>query len=119
MPLTIRSASGLHRFTVEVAATIEQQSRGLMFRRSLAANHGMIFPFDPPQEVGFWMKNTVIPLDILFIRADGSVARITHAKALDLTPLPSGEPVAAILEIRAGRAAELGIREGDIVSWQG
>ena len=78
----------------------------------------MIFPFDPPQEAGFWMRNTVIPLDILFIRADGSIARITHAKALDLTPLPSGEPVAAVLEIRAGRAAELGIREGDVASWE-
>ena len=78
----------------------------------------MIFPFDPPQEAGFWMRNTVIPLDILFIRADGSIARITHAKALDLTPLPSGEPVAAVLEIRAGRAAELDIREGDIASWE-
>ena len=89
-----------------------------MFRRSLADDHGMIFPFDPPQEAGFWMRNTVIPLDILFIRADGSIARITHAKALDLTPLPSGEPVAAVLEIRAGRAAELGIREGDVASWE-
>ena len=118
MPLTIRSSTGVHRFTAEVAATAEEQRRGLMFRRSLAGDHGMIFPFDPPREVGFWMKNTVIPLDIIYIRADRTIARITHAKALDLTPLPSGEPVAAILEIRSGRAAELGIREGDVVSWQ-
>ena len=90
-----------------------------MFRRELAGNHGMIFPYDPPQEVGFWMKNTVIPLDLIFIRADGTIARITQAKALDLSPLPSGEPVSAVLEIRSGRAAELGIREGDVVSWQG
>ena len=90
-----------------------------MFRRALAGNHGMIFPYDPPQEVGFWMKNTVIPLDLIFIRADGTIARITQAKALDLSHLPSGEPVSAVLEIRSGRAAELGIREGDVVSWQG
>ena len=89
-----------------------------MFRRSLTANHGMIFPYDPPQVVAFWMKNTLIPLDIVFIRADGTIARITRAKSQDLTPLPSGEPIAAVLEIRGGRAAELGIRQDDVVAWK-
>jgi uncharacterized membrane protein (UPF0127 family) len=118
MPLTIRSKSGTHRFSVEVAATPEQQERGLMFRRSLAGDRGMIFPYEPAQEVAFWMKNTLIPLDILFIRSDGTIVRITKAEAMDLTPLPSGEPIAAVLEIRGGRAAELGIKEGDIASWK-
>ena len=68
-----------------------------MFRRTLAGNRGMIFPYDPPQDVAFWMKNTLIPLDIVFIRADGTIARITKAKARDLTPLPGGEPIAAVL----------------------
>jgi uncharacterized membrane protein (UPF0127 family) len=117
VPLTIRTKSATHHFTVEVAATPEQQEIGLMFRRSVAADHGMIFPYNPPQNVSFWMKNTLIPLDIIFIRTDGTIVRVTHAKALDLTPLPSLEPVAAVLEIRAGRAAELGIKEGDIASW--
>jgi uncharacterized membrane protein (UPF0127 family) len=117
VPLTIRTKSATHQFTVEVAATPEQQEIGLMFRRSVAADHGMIFPYNPPQNVSFWMKNTLIPLDIIFIRTDGTIVRVTHAKALDLTPLPSLEPVAAVLEIRAGRAAELGIKEGDIASW--
>jgi hypothetical protein len=117
VPLTIRSATGSHLFTVEVAATPEQQEHGLMFYRSLGADQGMIFPYDPPQDVSFWMRNTLIPLDMIFIRADGTIARIAHAKALDETPVPAGEPVAAVLEIRAGRAAELGIREGDRVDW--
>jgi uncharacterized membrane protein (UPF0127 family) len=117
VPLTIRSKNGVHRFTVEVAATPEQQARGLMFRKSIAGNRGMIFPYDPPQDVSFWMRNTLIPLDIIFIRADGTIVRITKAKALDETPLPAGEPVGAVLEIRSGRAAELGIKEGDVASW--
>ena len=88
-----------------------------MFRRSLAADRGMIFPYDPPQEAAFWMKNTLIPLDMVFIRPDGTIARIATAKALDLTPVPSGEPISAVLELRGGRAAELGIRAGDRVDW--
>lgn len=116
--LTIHSASGAHKFDVDIAATPEQQETGLMFRRVLQPNEGMIFPYDPPASVAFWMKNTLIPLDIIFIRADGSVARITTAKALDLTPVPSGEPIGAVLEIRGGRAAELGVSEGDKTDWR-
>src|SRR6059058_1190640 len=74
--LTIHSASGDHRFTVEIARTPAQQERGLMFVRSLAGDRGMIFPYDPPQEVAFWMKNTLIPLDMVFIRSDRTIARI-------------------------------------------
>jgi uncharacterized membrane protein (UPF0127 family) len=117
VPLTIRSKSGVHRFTVEVAATAQQQETGLMFRRSLAGDWGMIFPYDPPQQVAFWMKNTLIPLDIVYIRADGTIARIANAEPMDLTPLPSDEPITGVLEIRGGRAAELGIKPGDLVSW--
>jgi len=117
VPLTIRSRTGEHRFTVEIAATPDQQERGLMFRKSLAPNRGMIFPYDPPQEVGFWMKNTLIPLDIVYIRANGTIAHIVNAEPMDLTPLPSGEPVVLVLEIAGGRAAQLGIKDGDKVSW--
>jgi uncharacterized membrane protein (UPF0127 family) len=117
VPLTISSKSGVHRFTVEVAATSEQQETGLMFRKSLAPDRGMIFPYDPPQDVSFWMKNTLIPLDIVFIRANGTIARIDNAQPLDLTPLPAGEPVAVVLEIAGGRAKQLGIKEGDRVTW--
>jgi len=88
-----------------------------MFVRSLTGDRGMIFPYNPAQDVAFWMKNTLIPLDMVFIRSDGTIIRITTAKPLDETPVPSGEPVAAVLEIAAGRAAELGIKTGDIAEW--
>jgi uncharacterized membrane protein (UPF0127 family) len=117
VPLTIRSTNGVHHFNVEVAATPEQQELGMMFRTSVAPDHGMIFPYEPPQEVAFWMKNTLVPLDIIYIRANGTIARIVNAEPLDLTALPSGEPVVLVLEIRGGRASELGIKEGDKVSW--
>ncbi len=74
---------------------------------------------DPPRDASFWMENTLIPLDILFIRSDGRIARIAaKTKPLSRDPVPSGEPIAAVLEIRGGRAAELGIREGDLVEWR-
>ena len=118
VPLTITSANGVHAFTVDVAATPEQQETGLMFVKRLAPDRGMIFPYDPPQEVSFWMHNTLIPLDMVFIRADGTIARIATARALDDTPVPSGEPIVAVLEIAGNRAAELGIAPGDKVEWR-
>ena len=119
MPLTIHSKNGIHRFRVDVARTLDQQEKGLMFVRSLPPDRGMIFPYDPPQNVTFWMKNTLIPLDMIFIRKNGTIARIATAKPLDLTTVPSGEPISAVLEIRGGRAAELGIHAGDKVVWRG
>ena len=104
-------------YIIDGGGTPEQQQHGLMFYRSLGADEGMIFPYEPPQSVSFWMHNTLIPLDMVFIREDGTIARIATAKPLDDTPVPAGEPVAAVLEIRGGRAAELGIREGDKADW--
>jgi uncharacterized membrane protein (UPF0127 family) len=119
VPLTIQSRGGTHRFTVEIARTPEQQAQGLMHRQSLAPDRGMLFPYDPPQDASFWMKNTLIPLDIIFIRADGRIARIAaNTTPHSLEPVPSGEPVATVLEIRGGLAAELGIAVGDQVSWR-
>lgn len=117
VPLTITSAAGIHRFTVEVARTPDQQQHGMMFRTSIAPDRGMLFPYDQPRDVAFWMKNTLIPLDLLFIRADGTIARISTAVPHSEELVPSGEPVAAVLEIAGGRAAELGISEGDKVTW--
>ena len=90
-----------------------------MFRQSLAPNHGMLFPFDPPKMAGFWMKNTLIPLDMIFIKADGTIANIAeNTVPLSLDPVVSADEVAAVLEITGGRSAELGISAGDRVEWQ-
>ena len=116
--LAIQSGARTHQFTVEVARTAEEQSRGLMHRQSLAPDRGMIFPYEPPQQVGFWMKNTLIPLDMIFIRQDGSIANIAeNTVPLSLEMVPSAEPVVAVLEIAGGRSAELGIKPGDRVRW--
>jgi uncharacterized membrane protein (UPF0127 family) len=119
IPLTVTSANGrTHRFIVEVARTPEQQANGLMNRQSLAPDRGMIFPYDQPRPASFWMKNTLIPLDMIFVRSDGTIARIAaETVPLSLEPVPSLEPVAAVLEIAGGRAAELGIQPGDRVRW--
>lgn len=103
---------------VEVARTPEEQATGLMNRPLLDPDKGMIFPYQPAQDVAFWMKNTLIPLDMIFIRPDGTIARIEeNAVPLSLEPVPSLEPVAAVLEIDGGRSAELGIKAGDKVNW--
>ncbi len=117
VPVTITSASGTHRFIAEVARSKDEQSRGMMFRESIAPDRAMIFPYDPPEPTAFWMENTMIPLDMIFIRADGTIARIATAVPLSQELVPSGEPVAAVLEIAGGRAAQLGIKAGDKVEW--
>ncbi len=119
IPLTITSNGISHRFMVELAKTTAEQARGLMFRTELAGDRGMIFPFTETRMASFWMKNTVIPLDIIFVRSDGTIESIAaNTTPYSLDPVPSGEPVSAVLELAGGRAAELGITPGDKVEWQ-
>ena len=120
-PLTIRGVDGkTHVFTVEIARSEAEQEQGLMNRQSIDPDKGMIFPLAPMREASFWMKNTLIPLDLIFVRGDGTIARIEeNAVPLNLQPILSGEPVAAVLEIAGGRSAQLGIKAGDRVSWKG
>jgi uncharacterized membrane protein (UPF0127 family) len=112
----IRTSRGSVKFMVELAVTRAEQERGLMFRKSLAPDRGMLFPYNPPRPAAFWMKNTLIPLDIIYIGPDGRVLSIArNAVPHDETPLPSGGPVRGVLEIAGGRAAQLGILPGDRV----
>lgn len=104
---------GRARFSVEIAETAEQRARGLMFRKEMAAGAGMLFVYDRPQRVAFWMKNTLIPLDMLFIDDQGRVRHIAqNARPLDETAIPGGDAIRFVLEINGGLAERLGIPEG-------
>lgn len=115
-PLTIVGASGRHAFQVEVMRTPEQRARGLMHRQFMPADRGMLFDFKQTEPVAMWMQNTYISLDMLFIRADGTIARIAErTEPLSTRTIPSGEPVLSVLEINGGVAEKLGIKPGDKV----
>lgn len=119
LPLTIDTGESYLRFVVELADEPFEHRRGLMFREEVLPNEGMLFDFVTEQERAFWMRNTLVSLDMLFIRSDGTV----HSIAAETTPLsdaavPSYGPVSAVLELAAGRAGELGIEPGDTVRHQ-
>lgn len=119
VPLTIRSGDRTHEFRVEVARTPGEQAKGLMFRAEMGPGEGMLFPMDPPRRPSFWMKNTVIPLDIIFIGPDHRILNIAaNAVPYDERPLSAAGPAIGVLELNGGRAAELGIRPGDKVEWK-
>jgi uncharacterized membrane protein (UPF0127 family) len=113
-PLTIVTASGEHPFQVEIAKTVDERAKGLMFRRYMPADRGMLFEFEANEPVGFWMKNTYISLDMVFIAPNGAVTRIAeNAEPLSETVIPSGGPCVGVLEINAGIAAKIGLAVGD------
>jgi uncharacterized membrane protein (UPF0127 family) len=114
--LVVETAAGPRVFMVEVATNDETRQRGLMFRRNLAADAGMLFDYGTPQPIAMWMKNTLIPLDMLFIGSDLRVTRIAERTVpQSLTTIDSGGPARAVLEVNAGTAARLGIKPGDLV----
>jgi hypothetical protein len=123
--VTVETRNGPKAFNVEVARTAAEQERGLMFRTNIPADGGMLFAPYPaggaaPREASFWMKNTPTPLDIIFIRPDGTIASIAeNTIPYSEEPSRSGEPVSAVLEILGGKSAELGIAPGDKVRWAG
>lgn len=114
--LTIRSATGAHVIQTEIAATAEEKQKGLMFRTSVPPNTGMLFPYDQPQELTMWMRNTYVSLDMLFIRADGVIHRIERrTEPMSERVIASEGDVTAVLELAAGEADRLGIKPGDKV----
>ncbi len=114
--LAIVSGDRRHVFQVEVMRTPEQRARGLMHRNYMPADRGMLFDFARIEPVAMWMQNTFISLDMLFIRADGVIARIAErTEPLSTRTIPSGEPVLSVLEINGGVSASLGIKAGDRV----
>ncbi len=123
VPVTVKGAGGAHVFRAELARTAAEQARGLMYRTDLKPDDAMLFAPYPaegggPKVASFWMKNTPTALDIVFIRADGTIARIAeNTVPFSEDQVSSGEPVAAVLELVGGRAAETGVSEGDRVSW--
>ncbi len=115
--LVIETAGGAqHDFVIELALTRRQQAQGLMYRRELGPRAGMLFVYRPAQEVSMWMKNTLIPLDMLFIESDGRIAKIVERTVpLSLASIASDQPVRGVLELNAGTARRLGIQPGDRV----
>jgi uncharacterized membrane protein (UPF0127 family) len=115
-PLVIETSQGQVEFIVELAETQEARTRGMMHRESMEENEGMLFDFEVEQVTSIWMRNTMIPLDIIFIRADGTIAKIVaNAVPYSLRPMYSDYPVVSVLEIAGGRTAALGIEPGDLV----
>jgi uncharacterized membrane protein (UPF0127 family) len=119
-PLSIVSKGHAAKFMVEMAATPAQRAYGLMCRPSLAADRGMLFDFEQPtDDIAFWMRNTLIGLDIVYIAPNGTILSIArHARPLDESPIPAGGTIRAVLEIADGRADQLGLKPGDRVVHQ-
>ena len=115
-PLTIVTGSGAHTYQVEIAKTEDEHAKGLMYRRFMPADRGMLFEFDVDEPVSFWMKNTYIALDMVFIAPDGAVTHIAeNAEPLSEALVPSGGPCVGVLELNGGAAAKIGLKVGDKV----
>ncbi|TPK58894.1 DUF192 domain-containing protein [Mesorhizobium sp. B2-4-15] len=114
-PLIAVTKNGERSFSIEVADTDAEREAGLMFREDMAANHGMLFVFDETREVNFWMKNTPMPLDLIFVGQDGRIRAIKHGEPQSEAIVSPGEPVRFVLELKAGTAARDGIADGDLL----
>lgn len=114
--VTVKGDWGQAKFTVDVADDFEERAQGLMFVESMPTLQGMLFVYERPQSVSFWMKNTLIPLDMIFVSPQGEILRI-HENAIpgDRTPIPGGDGVQMVLEINGGLSRRLGIVEGDVM----
>jgi uncharacterized membrane protein (UPF0127 family) len=115
--IDIATKSGVHVFTVEIVDNDADRAKGLMYRKELPEGQGMLFDFHRDQEVSFWMQNTYIPLDMIFIRGDGRISHIAeNTEPLSTRLIPSNGPVRAVLEVIGGTSRKLGIAAGDRVA---
>lgn len=115
VPLVAETGAGEAAFKVEIADDPSERSAGLMYRNFLPDDQGMLFIFPQQQQVGFWMRNTVLPLDIIFIDAEGRIQGIREGKPLSETTVTPGVPVQFVLELKKGTATRLGIEDGDLI----
>lgn len=114
-PLVVVTDSGEKHFRIEIADDQPKRSMGLMFRKDMADDHGMLFIFEQTQPAGFWMKNTPMPLDLIFIDKHGKIRDILQGEPFSEAVIASAEPVRFVLELKAGTAAKSGIKNGDIM----
>lgn len=114
--LSVETDGGERSFSVEIADEPAERSAGLMYRQSMPDDHGMLFVMDGTGTVGFWMQNTPMPLDLLFIAEDGTVRRVMRGEPMSEALITPGEPVRFVLELKAGTAERLGIDPGDRIS---
>jgi uncharacterized membrane protein (UPF0127 family) len=118
--LVLKTDSGPHNFNIEIATTNGERALGLMYRRELPDDAGMLFLYDPPQPISMWMRNTILPLDMIFIGTDGKVHRIeSHAEPFSTDIISSDGTVQGVLEVNAGTAAKIGLKAGDVVDFPG
>lgn len=118
--IIVASRHACHRFDIYLALTDEQRRRGLMFVREMPATTGMLFVYESEQRISMWMKNTFIPLDMVFARADGSVSSVARqTEPLSLRSIVSIEPVKYVLELNAGTSRRLHIDDGSVLVWEG
>jgi uncharacterized membrane protein (UPF0127 family) len=114
-PLVVDGANGSHSFSIEIANTPREQEQGLMYRRSMADDHGMLFAFDQSAPLAFWMKNTPMPLDLVFVSSHGEVRAVRHGAPFSTDIISPNEPVRFVLELKAGMAEKAGITDGAVI----
>ncbi|RWA74873.1 DUF192 domain-containing protein [Mesorhizobium sp.] len=114
-PLVAVTNSGKYSFSIEIADTSDEREAGLMFRKDMADDHGMLFVFERPGEVNFWMKNTPMPLDLVFVGQDGRIKAIKRGEPESEAIVSPGQPVRFVLELKAGTAAKDGLKDGDLL----
>jgi uncharacterized membrane protein (UPF0127 family) len=118
VPVLVHAGGSTYRFAAEIADSADERAQGLMFREHLAANEGMLFLYPAEKPVAFWMKNTPLPLDLIFIDGSGHIVHVAAmARPYDTTPISSNGAAKAVLEILGGSAGQLGIKPGDLVEW--